>query len=134
MKYDFINTIYSINELYEIVGNNKISVNEWCDISCYQTLSLDFIDKYSKNLYWNYISVFQKLSCEFIEKHKDKVNWNLIIRYQELPYSFLEKNIYYYSLYIEHIDFYQNKKHLVKLQDLNKRKFDLDKIIHEVNN
>src|SRR5574344_2919093 len=43
------------------------------------------------NVKWNNISKYQKLSEEFIEKHKDKLNWDKISEYQKLREPFIEK-------------------------------------------
>ena len=51
------------------------TVEEWKDISSYEYLPEEFMEKYQDKVYWNYISAYQKLSEEFIEKYENKVNW-----------------------------------------------------------
>ena len=64
---------------------------EWLNISSYQYLSEDFIERYQDKVDWYSISYFQVLSEEFIEKHKKRVYWSGISRYQSLSEEFIEK-------------------------------------------
>ncbi len=66
--------------------------SDWDDISIYQKLSEDFIERHKNNFNWHYISIYQKLSEVFIEKHSDKVNWHYISRYQKLSEDFIERH------------------------------------------
>jgi len=65
---------------------------DWNDISQYQKLSEQFIEKHSNKVYWTYISRYQKLSEQFIEKHSKKVNWDCISECQKLSEKFIEKH------------------------------------------
>ena len=66
---------------------------DWDDISYYQKLSEEFIEKYVDKIEWWYISRYQKLSESFIEKHIDKVDWVCISISQKLSEVFIEKHI-----------------------------------------
>ena len=85
---------------------NEIEINDessWWNISAYDELSEEFIEKYADRVDWDCISKYQKLSEQFIERHKDKVNWYYISMYQELSEKFIEKhedkvNWYYISM------------------------------------
>src|SRR3712207_7086110 len=61
-----------INE-NEIIVNELTNSNNWGEISKYQYLTEEFIEKYKDKLYWNSISRYQKLSESFIERYKDRV-------------------------------------------------------------
>ena len=67
------------------------TVEEWKDISSYEYLPEEFMEKYQDKVYWNYISTDQNLSEEFMEKYKDKVDWDYISAYQKLSEEFIEK-------------------------------------------
>ena len=47
---------------------------DWNHISIHETLSEQFIEKYSDKLNWINIFIHQNLSKKFIEKHKDKID------------------------------------------------------------
>ena len=64
----------------------------WYDISTYQQLSEDFIEKYSDLVSWEQISGWQKLSENFIERHSDKVVWHYISIYQQLSEDFIRRH------------------------------------------
>ena len=85
----------SEKKIEQLVTKNKLTHLDWVDISLYQQLSEDFIDKYSNELEWTYISTHQKMSATFIIKHMDKIKWNWIqdnpqINHEELE----EKGVY----------------------------------------
>lgn len=65
------------------------------DICKYQTLSEDFIRKFSSKFsnarFWYYISIHQKLSESFIKEFKDKVCWHVICMCQKLSESFIRE-------------------------------------------
>jgi len=63
---------------------DNISNTQWTDISQYQQLSEDFIEKFRNKVDWHNISEYQKLSEEFIEKFRNKVYWYNISIYQKL--------------------------------------------------
>jgi len=67
------------------------TVEEWKDISLYEYLPEEFMEKYQDKVYWNYISTDQNLSEEFIEKYEDKVDWSGISYYQKFSEEFIEK-------------------------------------------
>ena len=91
MSYDFINKEYSIEELEDIVFNNKISKDDLDIISIYQVLSEPFIEKYKDKVSWFHVSYHQKLSEAFIEKYKHVVNWVGISNSQTLSEPFIER-------------------------------------------
>lgn len=93
---------------------------DWEEISKYQYLTEDFIEKYQDKVNWKSISYYQYyLSEEFLEKHIEKIdfggiigddgrffyfnfiekhldrltkaNWKNLVRYQILSESFMEK-------------------------------------------
>ena len=70
---------------------NKFFDNEWCEISQFQYLTEEFMDKYENKLDWFYISACQKLSEEFIEKYKNKLDWDYISSHQKLSGEFIHK-------------------------------------------
>ena len=88
-KIKIIEEIKDIEKFFdENIDNFEV---EWDNISQYQTLSEEFIEKHYDKVEWCNISEYQKLSEEFIKKHIDKVNWFYISRYQKLSESFIEK-------------------------------------------
>lgn len=101
MNYDFKNNIYELDALENIATTNELSKDEWCEISSYQKLSEDFIEKYKDKVDWCHISYRQKLSENFIAKYKDKVDWNGISSMQVLSESFIdeyENNVCWYNI------------------------------------
>ena len=78
------------NSCVEYFGGNFNEIN-WINISYYQELSEDFIEKHKDRVNWNYISYCQKLSEDFIEKHMDRVDWDYISSRQKLSKSFRQK-------------------------------------------
>jgi len=123
-----MNIKYFINNWKNIKEENiSFTTNEWEEISSYQSLSEEFIEKYKNKVDWFYISKYQSLSEEFIEKHEDKVDWLYISQYQSLSEDFIEKyedkvDWYYISIYqnlsIQFIFKYKNK--ISHLNCLNK--------------
>jgi hypothetical protein len=87
---DFTKPI-SENELKNIIKNNKLSKDNWYDISVYQKLSEEFIKEFQDKVGWIYISKHQKLSEEFIKKFQDKVDWDYISVYQKLSEKFIKE-------------------------------------------
>ena len=88
-KIKIIEEIKDIEKFFdENINNFEV---DWDDISEYQTLSEEFIEKYSDKVNWDDISEYQKLSEDFIEKHSDKVDWFCISRYQKLSEKFIKK-------------------------------------------
>ena len=83
-KLDFIN---------EECITNYTSLDEvdWDYISCYNTLSENFIREFQDYVDWCNISEFQTLSESFIREFKDKVNWGCIILYQKLSEDFIRE-------------------------------------------
>ena len=89
---DFIIYSYELQE-YEIEYLIKIfNLNHWhwSSISCNQTLSEEFIEKYSDLVDWKLIYCNQTLSEEFKEKHKYYRIKSLLTKYDFLDYL-LEK-------------------------------------------
>jgi len=83
---------YFINNWKNIKEEDiSFSKKKWKDISAYQYLSEEFIEKYKDKVNWRYVSIHQSLSEEFIEKHKDKVNWSYISIFQQLSEELIEK-------------------------------------------
>ena len=78
-------------ELEYLIKNYELSKYNWGYISYHQTLSEEFIKKYSDLVDWAFISRYQKLSEEFIEKYLDKVDLWWIFKYQVLSNEFKEK-------------------------------------------
>ena len=98
-KIKIIEEIKDVEKFFDKnINNFKF---DWNNISEYQKLSEEFIDKYIDKVNWSYISGYQKLSEEFIDKYIDKVNWYFISRYQKLSEDFIEKHIgkvYWYNI------------------------------------
>ena len=70
-KIKIIEEISNIEKFFdENVDNFE---HNWGNISQYQKLSEEFIEKYSDKVYWCFISEYQKLSEEFRQKHNDKI-------------------------------------------------------------
>jgi len=86
---------------------NSKNIN-WLDVSIFNKLSEDFIEKYKDKISWGYISAYQKLSENFIEKYKDKVDWSQISEYQKLSEDFIKK-------FKDKVDWY----HISKFQKLS---------------
>ena len=88
-KIKIVEEITDIEKFFdENINNFEV---DWNYISEYQTLSEEFIEKYSDKVNWDDISEYQKLSEDFIEKHSDKVDWFCISRYQKLSEKFIKK-------------------------------------------
>ena len=82
-------------EYLELLGIEKeedLDKVNWTNISRYQKLSEDFIEKFQDKVYWPYISEYQKLSEDFIEKFQDKVDWSYISKYQKLSDDFIGRH------------------------------------------
>ena len=74
---------------------------DWVNISIFQKLSEEFIEKHYDKVDWYNISKYQKLSEELIEKHIDKIDWDCISKYQTLSEDFIEKyidKVYWYFI------------------------------------
>lgn len=63
----------------------------WKNLSKYQILSPNFIDKYGEKLSWSLVSKHQKLPEILISKYKSRVYWPNIFTYQKLSYKFMRK-------------------------------------------
>ena len=63
---------------------NEFNYYEWVEISCFEYLTEEFIQKYENKVHWGCISINQKLSENFIEKYKNKIDWYWISSYQIL--------------------------------------------------
>ena len=88
---DLENKKYPEEELENKI--NSFDEDDWYSISEYQSLSEEFIEKYSNKLNWYWISKRQSLSEKFIEKHSDKVVWEFISELQSLSEEFIRKHI-----------------------------------------
>jgi hypothetical protein len=104
---DLRNNKYTEEELEKHI--NDFTKRHWSYISCYQTLSEPFIERYKDKLNWRWISRDQKLSETFIEKHSKKVVWGFISEYQKLSENFLLNNLEYID-----IDWLEENKHIPK--------------------
>ena len=91
---------------------NKFNDTKWYEISEFQYLTEEFIEKYENKVDWIWISAYQKLSEKFIEKYKNEVDWHLISYYQKLSGEFINK-------YKEKINF----KHISKENKINYLKY-----------
>jgi len=125
---------YFINNWQNIKAEDiSFSIDEWIEISKYQYLSEDFIEKYKNEVYWGCISAYQSLSEDFIERYQDKVNWCWISMHQSLSEEFIEKHenkVYwncisrYQSLSEEFIEKYKDKLnwgYISKCQSLSEK-------------
>ena len=61
------------------------------DVSSYQPLTEEVIEKYKDFIDWSCITKYQKLSENFIEKHKDKLSKGHIFECQKLSENFIER-------------------------------------------
>lgn len=128
-----VNNKYTIEELEEYIANNELNSTDWYTISKYQKLTETFIEKYKDKVVWKSISKYQKLTEPFIDKHSDRVDWYSILKYKKVSYELLERHLYYYTLYQKNISNFINSEHLVKLQDVYKDKYYIDKLAYELN-
>jgi hypothetical protein len=82
---------------YQNLSENFIEKHKhklyWEIVSKYQHLSQEFIEKYRDVVFWSSISVHKKLSQEFIEKHHDLVDWYRVSQYQNLSWDFIVKHL-----------------------------------------
>ena len=101
-------TIYYLLENWENIDINDIELKNinWNNISQYQTLSEEFIEKFQNKVDWYWISHYQILSEEFIEKFQDKVDWWNISYSQTLSEEFIEKFQHKVNWY--HLSYNQN--------------------------
>jgi len=60
-----------------------------------EEISLEFLLKFNKDLYWNSISQYYILTEVYIDKLKLYLNWDLVIKYQSMSLEFIQKNINY---------------------------------------
>jgi len=82
-------------ELLEQCETSPEKVN-WPNISRYQKLSEEFIEKFQEKVYWEYISEYQKLSEDFIDKHKLSISeksW--MYKDKEWKRKYIEENTKY---------------------------------------
>lgn len=64
------NVQFTERQLYKIKD-----ILPWKNVSKYQSLSPDFIDLFSLNLYWPYILKYQNVPEYLIEKYGSKLDW-----------------------------------------------------------
>ena len=83
---------YFIENWRNIKEDIEFTKEDWIDISEYQYLEEEFIEKYKDKVNWGCISYYQKLSESFIEKYQNKVNWGCISSYQKLTDILIIKN------------------------------------------
>src|SRR3712207_7198634 len=78
----------------EIVMNELINpkLNDWEEISKYEYLAEEFIERYKDRLDWFWVSMKQRLSEGFIDKYQDRIGWESISKYQQLSEKFIEEN------------------------------------------
>ena len=80
-------------EIKRLSVNMGCSVKEfnWERISCYQSLSEDFIREFKDKVEWGRISRYQSLSEDFIREFKDRVAWGRISCDQSLSEDFIRE-------------------------------------------
>ncbi len=118
-----------IEELIE-KSNLNCSIEEfkekadWKYVSCYRTLSENFIREFEDKVEWLWVSMSQTLSEQFIREFRDKVNWRCISWKQTLSKNFIREfsdkvNWSCISKYQEFSqEFYQEFKDKISLLDL----------------
>ena len=85
----FVFTDLSEEEIREYT--KYLDKDTWGSISCYQTLSIDFIREFKKKLEWGPISAHQELNEDFIIEFKDYVNWVYICQFQTITEKVLDR-------------------------------------------
>lgn len=100
-KNTLVDMVFWLFEKFEKSDNFvlllKKNVNLWKNISKFQILDEEFIEKYRKYLDWSYICSVQRLNEEFIEKILERysidcyIDFHLISQYQCLSEKFIEK-------------------------------------------
>lgn len=66
-------------------------VLKWHNMSIYDDLSEEFIDKNHDKLDWFNMSRYQKLTPYIIDKYSHLLNWELASKYQDLPEYLIER-------------------------------------------
>ena len=88
---DLVNKKYSEKELEDNI--NLFDANDWINISEFQKLSKQFIEKYEYRVFWITICYCQDLSESFLEKNLNKIDWCNISECQNLSEVFIRKHI-----------------------------------------
>ena len=77
----------------DIYDEKDYSIYYWDVISCLEDLSLEYIEKKSRNIVWSNVCYRSRhLTCEFLEKHKDKICWDMLLKNPNTPFDFLRRN------------------------------------------
>ena len=85
-------TVFLSMEVLTKYVHNSLYVN-WYNISEFQKLSEEFIEKHINELELTFLCTNQKLSEEFIRKYVKKNDLNLIFKYQKLSEEFIKELI-----------------------------------------
>ena len=86
---DLYHKKYSEQELEENI--NLFDLWLWKLISVRQTLSEEFIEKYSNEVDWYYISKYQILSEKFIKNNSSKINFDSLMENNNLSKKVKDK-------------------------------------------
>lgn len=79
--------------------------DHWWTICRYNSLSIKFIEDYSKYIKFSELNISNKTPISFIRKYKDKLNWyDISLCYRKLTEKFI-------SEFIDYIDFQNMIKH-----------------------
>ena len=93
MKNEVKKEIEELIEIYEL----NCSIREfqdkidWDMISCYQELSLDFIEEFQDKVYWTNISYHQELSLDFIKEFKDRLEIKEMLLRDKITQKFYDE-------------------------------------------
>ena len=72
----YINLLKICKKLNLPQKEEKLSNDNWIDISSNQHLSENFIEEFQDKVNWYWVSNNQKLSEKFIIKYQDKIDWD----------------------------------------------------------
>lgn len=76
----------------ESISHHILIENAWDLLTITQTLSPDFMRKYTAKLNWSYISKYQFMPEEFLSEMKYRLTWSDICKNHTLSQDFLEKH------------------------------------------
>lgn len=86
----FTHQTLSESFIEKYAGNNPLT---WENISRYQKLSDEFIDRHADDVDWTCISEYQTLSEETMLQHIDDIDWGYVSGSQEIPLHLLEAHM-----------------------------------------
>lgn len=86
----FTHQALSESFIEKYAGNNPLN---WENISRYQKISDEFIDRHADDVDWTYISEYQTLSEETMRSHIEDIDWAYASGSQEIPLSLLEAHM-----------------------------------------